>query len=155
MCKKYVLYSNLCSNFVFVPRFDADTYIKTIGQFVLWYVTTTNIVPFSWCPIARFCSMSNAIPNPSGSFNCAPHGILYCWYTQSFPVWLTGQVPNEGCDLWQGKKGHRSSKTMILWQDQLQESSCCSVWHVPCEVLWCVTGPAVVYPEKSQNIQSF
>jgi hypothetical protein len=30
MGEKYVLYSNLCSNLVFVPRFDADTYLKTI-----------------------------------------------------------------------------------------------------------------------------
>jgi hypothetical protein len=33
------LYSNLCSNFGFVPRFDADTYLKTIGQFGSGYVS--------------------------------------------------------------------------------------------------------------------
>jgi hypothetical protein len=39
MCEKYILYSNLCSNFGFVPRFDTDTYLDTIGQFVSGYVS--------------------------------------------------------------------------------------------------------------------
>jgi hypothetical protein len=46
--KKYVLYSNLCLNFVFVPGFDTDTYLNTIGQFVLGYVPRFD--SHKYCP---------------------------------------------------------------------------------------------------------
>ena len=39
MCEKYILYSNLCSNFGFVPRFYTNTSLDTIGQFVSGYVS--------------------------------------------------------------------------------------------------------------------
>ena len=48
MCEKYVLYSNLCLIFLFVPKFDADTYLMSQD------LTATNIVHFSWCNINHY-----------------------------------------------------------------------------------------------------